>query len=606
MQAVNTIQFEGVDLFCGAGGVTTGIHDAEHEGKPIAKVLACVNHDANAIASHLANHPETEHFVEDIRTIELSRLPKNRFADNVIFFLHASLECTNFSNAKGGKPRDGDSRSLADHMDDYILYMQPDIFTVENVREFMAWGKLDANGKPVSRDKGADYMRWVNRIKSYGYEYDYRLINSADHGAYTSRLRYFGIFSRAGINISFPAPTHAKNPEKQSGLFGKPLLKWNAVKHVLDLEDAGTSIFGRKKELSEKTLERIYAGLKKYIANGEDSYLVQRNTGDASTKIASIENPSRTLTKTAGNLELVQSEFLIQYNGSDPRTVDTEGPITAISTNGRHSIIQSEFLASYYGMGENIASIESPAGTITTKDRIAKVKAEFLMNQYGASKTGDLNNPAGTLTANPKSNFVSAEFLMNNYTSGGQHNSIDDPAPCVSTVPKSNIVSTFILNSNFNNPASSIEEPAKTIMANRKHKYLLNPQWFNSAPGSIEEPACTLIARMDKAPLSIVTTETGNAIAIIIYEHDTPMMRKIKEFMAAYGIVDIKMRMLKIIELLLIQGFPKGYKLIGTQTEQKKYIGNAVVSLVIKKWFESLYESNINFIRAKEKGRIYA
>ena len=52
--------------------------------------------------------------------------------------------------------------------------------------------------------------------------------------------------------------------------------------------------------------------------------------------------------------------------------------------------------------------------------------------------------------------------------------------------------------------------------------------------------------------------------------------------MAIHGIIDIKMRMLKIPELLKIQGFPEDYKLKGTKTEQKKYIGNAVVPLVAK------------------------
>ena len=46
--------------------------------------------------------------------------------------------------------------------------------------------------------------------------------------------------------------------------------------------------------------------------------------------------------------------------------------------------------------------------------------------------------------------------------------------------------------------------------------------------------------------------------------------------MAAYGIIDIKMRMLKIIELKRIMGFPEDYILVGTQAEQKKFIGNAV------------------------------
>lgn len=61
-----------------------------------------------------------------------------------------------------------------------------------------------------------------------------------------------------------------------------------------------------------------------------------------------------------------------------------------------------------------------------------------------------------------------------------------------------------------------------------------------------------------------------------IDDNDSPMTVKIKEFMALYGILDIKMRMLRIPELKRIMGFPENYKLIGTQAEQKKYIGNAV------------------------------
>ena len=58
-----------IDLFCGAGGTSTGVTKARLFGKQCAKVVACVNHDANAIASHQANHPDTLHFTEDIRCL---------------------------------------------------------------------------------------------------------------------------------------------------------------------------------------------------------------------------------------------------------------------------------------------------------------------------------------------------------------------------------------------------------------------------------------------------------------------------------------------------------------------------------------------------------
>ena len=66
------------------------------------------------------------------------------------------------------------------------------------------------------------------------------------------------------------------------------------------------------------------------------------------------------------------------------------------------------------------------------------------------------------------------------------------------------------------------------------------------------------------------------------------MTVKIKEFMALYNIVDIRMRMLKVDELKRIMGFPTDYVLIGTQSEQKKFIGNAVEVNMAKALVETL------------------
>ena len=198
-----------IDLFCGAGGTSTGINSARLNGEQCAEVIACVNHDANAIASHSSNHPDALHFTEDIRTLELSplvsHLQKCR-AENpdALTVLWASLECTNFSRAKGGQPRDADSRTLAEHLFRYIEAIEPDYIQIENVEEFMSWGEVDENGKPISMDKGKSYLRWVRNVKRYGYNFEHRILNAADYGAYTSRKRFFGIFARKGLPIVFP------------------------------------------------------------------------------------------------------------------------------------------------------------------------------------------------------------------------------------------------------------------------------------------------------------------------------------------------------------------------------------------------------------------
>jgi DNA (cytosine-5)-methyltransferase 1 len=140
----------------------------------------------------------------------------------------------------------------------------------------------------------------------------------------------------------------------------------------------------------------------------------------------------------------------------------------------------------------------------------------------------------------------------------------------------------FLMPTDYTNGPKSIEDPAPVITANRKHHYLVNPSWGGN-PGSIEEPCCVVVARQDKAPLYFVQVECGK-VSIAIYEDDSDIMKKIKEFMVIFELVDIKMRMLRVHELLKIQGFPDGYHLEGNQSDQKKFIGNSVVPHVVKAW----------------------
>lgn len=526
-----------IDLFCGAGGTSTGVKEAHINDVKCADVIACVNHDPHAIASHMANHPKAHHYTEDIRTLELSPMvslvEETRMAhpgDPIV--LWASLECTNFSRAKGGQPRDADSRTLAEHLFRYIDAIRPDYIQIENVEEFMCWGKLDENGKPVSKDRGRDYLRWVRNVKGRGYDYDYRILNAANYGAYTSRKRFFGIFAAKGLPIVFPEPTHSKTG--QNDLFGR-LKKWKAVGDVLDLEDEGRSIFdpGRK-PLSENTLKRIYAGLIKFVAGGKDAFLVKYNSMNQKGRYIapSVDEPCPVVA-TQNRLGLCKVNFLSkQYSGNpEDKNISIDDPAGTITTIDHHA-----FITAYYGNGEN-SPLEAPAPTVTTKDRLAIVKTQFLDQQYGNGSPVTIGKPAGTLTTNPKLNLVTVK---------------------------------------------------PWITANRKWQYLMNPQ-FTSEGASIEKPCFTLIARMDKKPPCIVTAEAGETVAI--YEDDSPMTVKIKEFMALYGIRDICMRMLKIPELKKIMGFPEDYVLVGTQSEQKKYIGNAVEVNMSRCLCEALYDA---------------
>lgn len=553
LEGLSDIELFVIDLFCGAGGLSEGVEEARLNGNRCAKVVCCVNHDKNAILSHDANIPDALHFIEDIRTLELS--PINTIVERIrelypdsMIMLHASLECTNFSKAKGGQPRDADSRTLAEHLFRYIDVIDPDYIQIENVEEFMSWGDMDEKGKPISMDKGRLYQKWVRNVKKYGYNFEHRILNAADFGAYTTRKRFFGIFAKKSLPIVFPEPTHCKGGRQD--MFSR-LEKWKPVKDVLDFSDEGTTIF-REKPLAEKTLERIYNGLIKFVAGGKDAFLVKYNSMNRTGK----------------------------YNAPG-----IDEPCPVVTTQNRLGVAQVCFLSKQFSghpESKNV-SVEEPAGTITCRDHHAFVSAH-----YGNGFNRSVNEPSATVTTKDRLSLVTPRFIANEYSGGGQHTSIDNICPAILTNPKQKLITCkpWIMNTSFSNIGSNIEEPAQTITANRKWHYLMNPQ-FNSAGGSVDNPCFTLIARMDKMPPYLVATESGR-IAIEIYDNDSPMTVKIKEFMALYGIVDIKMRMLRIPELKRIMGFPEDYVLVGTQADQKKFIGNAVEVTQAKKNAEAL------------------
>lgn len=276
----------------------------------------------------------------------------------------------------------------------------------------------------------------------------------------------------------------------------------------------------------ERTLKRIYAGLERYVAAGSGAWIVKYLSNNADTGV----NPG----------------------------ADLDQPAPTVTTQNRLYLAQLNFLQNYNGNIQSASSsIEDPARTVTTKDRLCKVTAlKWIDKRYnGAHNHQSIQSPAGTVTTNPKLALVTAEG--------------------------------FMMPTNFSNEPHDLNRPCGALTANRKWHYLVNPQYANPA-ASVEKPSFTLIARMDKKPPYLVTTEAGQ-LAIEITPEDSPTMRKIKQFMAAHGIIDIKMRMLKIRELKKITGLPEDYALLGNKAAQKKFIGNAVPPVIPRRIFETLF-----------------
>jgi DNA (cytosine-5)-methyltransferase 1 len=417
-----------VDLYCGAGGTSTG---AQQSG--VCKVVAAVNHDPLAIESHAANHPDILHLTEDTRLVNVAALAdhvkkwQSRFP-NAKLILWASLECTNFSNAKGGLPRDADSRTLAEDLPRYVTALNPDYVMIENVREFMSWGDLDENNRPVSKNAGKHYIAWRKSIEQLGYGFNFQMMNSADFSAYTSRVRFFGCFAKNGLPIVFPEPTHERNVSSKPSLFGAKQ-GWKPVIECLDLQNIGSSVFGKKRPLVPKTIRRILEGLKKFA--NEPLIMTYTSPGYC----APLSQPAGVLTTAC------------------------------------HKALVTPLLMSYYGNSTGcLDASKSPCPTLTTKDRMAMISPSFCTAFFGNPETNprnsSVNQPSPTITAQPRQAIV---FVERQFSSGGgQHNSISQPLGALPTVPKARLCSAFLVNPQFRNQGASVHKPAPTIVAAQK------------------------------------------------------------------------------------------------------------------------------------------
>lgn len=390
-----------IDLFCGAGGTTTGIHLSNVN----SEVLACVNHDAEAIKCHKENHPNCVHFTEDIRDFAvigkiktLVDFVRMREPDAIIN-IWASLECTHFSKAKGGMARSADSRTLADHMLKYIEAIDPHYLYIENVREFMSWGPLDKNGKPISADKGVDYERWKKSITDKGYKYDRRILNSADFGAYTSRERYFGVFAKKTYPINFPSKTHTK----RSKVAASGLKPWKPVKDLLDLTDHGRTLFGLTKmnrPYSDNTLKRVLAGLHKFDKQGLflTSYYGNGNAH-------SVDDPCNTLTTK----ERYAAHF-VDYDYSSPTSTDINSVAGTITTVPKHKLVTAQWIVDTQFSNKG-RSIEEPGQTLIAK---MDKKPLYLVSASNPQKVDNsiINQNDSLITQQVKKFMKLREFLI--------------------------------------------------------------------------------------------------------------------------------------------------------------------------------------------------
>lgn len=252
-----------VDGFAGGGGASEGMEEAT--GRPVD---IAINHDADAIAMHMVNHPQTKHYCEDVFAVD----PREATQGRPVGLAWFSPDCKHFSKAKGGKPVEKKIRGLAWVALRWAASVRPRIIILENVEEFLAWGPV-VDGQPCPERKGQTFELFIARLRRLGYVVEHKCLRASDYGTPTIRKRFFLIARCDGQPIVWPAITHG-DPSKPG--FKKSGLKvWRTAASIIDWSLPCPSIFERKKPLADNTLRRIARGIDKFVINNPKPFIVR-------------------------------------------------------------------------------------------------------------------------------------------------------------------------------------------------------------------------------------------------------------------------------------------------------------------------------------------
>lgn len=522
-----------VDNFAGGGGASTGIEMATGYSVDIA-----INHDPEAIKMHKANHPNTKHYCENVWSVD----PVKACNGHPVGLAWFSPDCKHFSKAKGGKPKDKNIRGLAWVACRWAGLVRPRVIMLENVEEFKTWGPLNRGHHPIKSKQGKTFERFVQQLTDLGYEVDFRELVAADYGAPTMRKRFFMIARCDGKPIIWPEPTHAPadSEEVKKGLL-KPYV---GAYTQLDFSLPCPSIFDTSEEIKEKygiravrplaqkTMDRIARGLKKFVLDNPEPFIIQCNHG-GERRPNDIREPMPTITGKHGYG--IVEPYMVQIGQTGftkDRSKDVREPLTTIVSKNEHCLI-SPTLIQYHSEtskdGVRGQTIEDPIMTVDSSNRYGLVTS-FLHKYYdggykGAGET--VENPLPTVTAWDHNSIVTANLIqMNNHCDG-----------------------------------KDIRQPLPTITAGDGHfgevRAFLIKYYGQGTGQDIEKPLDTVTAQ-DR--FGLVTIEGVD-----------------------YQIVDIGLRMLEPKELYGCQGFPEDYIIDHDYTgktyprsEQVRRCGNAV------------------------------
>ena len=439
-----------VDNFAGGGGASTGIEMATGISVDIA-----INHDPEAIRMHRTNHPDTKHYCENVWLVD----PVEACGGHPVALAWFSPDCKHFSKAKGGKPKDKKIRGLAWVALRWAGLVRPEVIMLENVEEFKTWGPLNRRHHPVRSKKGKTFEKFVQQLQDLGYDVEYRELVAADYGAPTMRKRFFLVaqIGRAscrcdGKKIVWPEPTHrpSGSREVREGV-SEP---YAGAYTQIDFSLPCPSIFDTAEEIREKygiravrplapkTMERIARGLKKFVLENEEPFIVQVNNGEKAAPYVMCNNENNVgagteeplPTVTTGNRNFLVAPALIQYH-SETRNGEVRGqqlqePVMTVDGSNRYALVAS-FLQKYYGGGYAGcgAGADGPLPTVTSVDHNSLCVATLIqMNNHCDGR--DMEEPLPTITAG-NGHFGEVRAFLIKYYGKGDGQDIKNPIDTV-------------------------------------------------------------------------------------------------------------------------------------------------------------------------------
>lgn len=397
-----------IDNFAGGGGASTGIEMATGYCVDIA-----INHDPEAIKMHKANHPSTKHYCESVWDVDPVKVCGGRPVGLAWF----SPDCKHFSKAKGGKPKNKKIRGLAWVALRWAALVRPRVIMLENVEEFKTWGPLNRGHRPIKAKQGVTFRRFVSQLEDLGYAVEYRELVAADYGTPTMRRRFFLVARCDGKPIVWPDPTHAPadSPEVAAGNKMPYVGAYTQIDFslpcpsIFDMTDEIKAKYGIRavRPLAPKTMERIARGLKKFVLDNPEPFIIQVNHG-GERKPQDIREPMPTITGKHGFG--IVSPMLIQYHSEttqkEVRGQGIEEPIMTVDASNRYGLVIS-FLSKFYrtGIGQDV---REPLGTVTADaggGHFGEVRA-LLIKYYGQGTGQDIRKPLDTVTAQDRFGLV--------------------------------------------------------------------------------------------------------------------------------------------------------------------------------------------------------